>query len=109
MSQTQLFEAALGIKAPWYVQGIDFDAARRELTIAVDFVAGSRFAYPGVAGEHPVHDTQIKRLRHLNFFQHECYLEVRVPRVRLPDGSVRLVEPDSANSTASRCCSKRWF
>ncbi|SAL78619.1 hypothetical protein AWB66_05881 [Caballeronia telluris] len=55
---------------------------------------GSRFGYASVAGEHPVHDTQIKRLRHLNFFQHECYLEVRVPRVRLPDGSVRLVEPD---------------
>lgn len=90
----QLFEAALGIKAPWYVQGVDFDTTKRQLTIAVDFVAGSRFAYPGVAGEHPVHDTQIKRLRHLNFFQHECYLEVRVPRVRLPDGSVRLVEPD---------------
>lgn len=32
-------------------------------------------------------------MRHLNFFQHECYLEVRVPRVRLPDGKVRLVEP----------------
>jgi transposase len=90
----QLFEAALGINAPWYVQGVDFDAAKRQLTIAVDFVAGSRFAYPDVASEHPVHDTQIKRLRHLNFFQHECYLEVRVPRVRLPDGSVRLVEPD---------------
>lgn len=76
------------------MQGVDFDTAKRQLTIAVDFVAGSRFAYPGLAGEHPAHDTQIKRLRHLNFFQHECYLEVRVPRVRLPDGSVRLVEPD---------------
>ena len=32
--------------------------------------------------------------RHLNFFQHECHLEVRVPRVRLPDGKVALVEPD---------------
>ena len=57
-NQTQLFEAALGIKAPWYVQGVDFGT---ELTIAVDFVAGSRFAYPGVPGEHPVHDTVIKR------------------------------------------------
>jgi transposase len=90
-NQTQLFETALGIKAPWYVQGVDFGT---ELTIAVDFVAGSRFAYTGVPGEHPVHDTVIKRLRHLNFFQFDCYLEVRVPRVRLPDGSVRLVEPD---------------
>src|SRR6202049_1467067 len=89
----QLFESALGITAPWYVRSVDFDAAQRQLNIAVDFVAGSRFGYAGVAGEYPVHDTQIKRLRHLNFFQHECFLEVRVPRVRLPDGSVRLVEP----------------
>ena len=90
----QLFEAALGIKAPWCVQGVDFDAAKRQLTIAVDFVAGSRFAYPGVAGEQPVHDTQIKRPRHLNFFQRQRYLEVRVPRVRLPDGAVRVAQPD---------------
>jgi transposase len=46
-----------------------------------------------VDGEHPVHDTVSKRYRHLNFFQHECFLEVRVPRVRLPDGAVRQVEP----------------
>src|SRR5580704_4668821 len=86
----QLFESALGITAPWYVRSVDFDAAQRQLNIAVDFVAGSRFGYAGVAGEHPVHDTQIKRLRHLNFFQHECFLEVRVPRLRLPDRSESL-------------------
>jgi transposase len=42
-------------------------------------------------GAHPVHDTQIKRLRHLNLFQYECFLELRVPRVRLPNGKVYLV------------------
>src|SRR5215472_376848 len=90
----QLFAAALGISAPWFVQAVDFDAGQRRLTIHVDFVPGSRFAHPKAADEHKVHDTQIKRLRHLNFFQHECYLEVRVPRVKLPDGKVALVEPD---------------
>jgi transposase len=91
--QNQLFESALGITGPWYVGGVDFDAAKKVLTITVDFVAGSRFAIGGVAGVHPVHDTQIKRLRHLNFFQHECFLEVRTPRVKLPDGKVVLAEP----------------
>src|SRR5215469_10472800 len=90
----KLFEAALGIADPWYVYGVDFDAAQQQLTIQVDFRAGSRFAFSSEAGDHPVHDTKTKRYRHLNFFQHECFLEVRVPRVRLPDGSVRLVEPD---------------
>ena len=63
--QNQLFENALGITKPWYVAGVDFDAAKRSLTISVDFVAGSRFAALAVAGAHPVHDTQTKRLRHL--------------------------------------------
>ena len=90
----QLFEAALGIKSPWFVQAVAFDASPRRLTVGVVFAPGSRFAHPKTTGEHPVYDTQIKRLRHLNFFQHECHLEVRVPRVRLPDGRVALVEPD---------------
>jgi transposase len=96
----KLFEAALGIADPWFIQAVDFDAAKKTLTIGVDFIAGSRFAVPGIEGEHPVHDTVTKRLRHLNFFQHECYLEVRMPRVRLPDGGVRLIEPDWAGKLA---------
>lgn len=89
----QLFETALGITEPWFVQGVDFDAASKTLSIRIDFAAGSRFAHPEAAGPHPVHDTQVKHYRHLNFFQHECYLEVRQPRVKLPDGRVVLVEP----------------
>ena len=92
--QNQLFELALGITKPWYVNGVDFNAAQKTLTISVDFVAGTRFPVPDVAGVHPVHDTQIKRLRHLNFFQHECFLHVRTPRVKLPDGKVVQYQPD---------------
>jgi transposase len=92
--QNQLFESALGISKPWSVRGVDFNVAEKTLTIRIDFAAGTRFAVADVEGAHPVHDTQTKRLRHLNFFQHECFLEVRVPRVRLPDGRVVLVEPD---------------
>ena len=93
MQSEQLFEAALGVTSPWYVRESRFDAEARNLTIQVDFRAGSRFGHADAPGEHPVHDTQTKRYRHLNFFQHECFLEVRVPRVKLPDGSVRLIEP----------------
>ena len=92
----KLFEAALGVSPPWQVTGADFDLAAKTLTIRVDFIAGSRFALAGVEGQHPVHDTVAKRYRHLNFFQHECVLEVRTPRVKLPDGSVHLVKPPFA-------------
>ena len=90
----QLFEAALGIAKPWTVQDVDFDVTRKVLTIRVDFAPGTKFPAPGAEGVHPVHDTQTKRLRHLNFFQHECFLEVRTPRVKLSDGRVVLIQPD---------------
>jgi transposase len=92
----KLFESALGIADPWSVASLEFDEDAKTLTILIDFKAGSRFAVTGHEGVHPVHDTVTKTYRHLNFFQHECHLQVRTPRVKLPNGSVRLVEPDFA-------------
>ena len=92
----KIFEAALGIAAPWAVRGVKFDESAKALTLLIDFLPGSRFAVPGHEGMHPVHDTVTKTYRHLNFFQHECHLQVRTPRVKLPSGSVRLVEPEFA-------------
>ena len=60
MAETKLFEAALGIEAPWFVRDVAFDAKARTLTIAVDIVPGARFSYPEATGEHPVYDTTTK-------------------------------------------------
>src|SRR5574337_1329338 len=92
----RLFEAALGIAPPWFVAGVRFDEASKVLTVGIDYAARSRFAVEGAADEHPVHDTVTKTYRHLNFFQHECVLEVRMPRVKRPDGQVTLVKPPYA-------------
>lgn len=96
MVTEKIFESALGISAPWYIAGMNFEPSQRKLRIRVDFEVGTHFAVPGQAGNHPVHDTVTKTYRHLNFFQHECELEVRVPRVKLPDGSVRQITPSWA-------------
>ncbi|MGH8229543.1 MAG: ISL3 family transposase [Steroidobacteraceae bacterium] len=93
MVTEKIFEAALGIGSPWFIAGMNFEANQRKLNIRVDFEVGSRFAVPEQSGEHPVHDTVTKTYRHLNFFQHECELAVRVPRVKLPDGKVVQVTP----------------
>src|SRR3990167_680566 len=92
----KLFESALGITDPWFVASVEFDEGAKTLTVLIDFKVGSRFVVSGHEGAHPVHDTVTKTYRHLNFFQHECHLQVRTPRVKLPNGSVRLVEPDFA-------------
>lgn len=92
----KLFETALGIGSPWVVKTVEFDEAARVLTVLIDFQRGSRFAVTAEPGTHPVHDTVTKTYRHLNFFQHECHLQVRTPRVKLPDGRVVLVESEFA-------------
>lgn len=93
MNTEKLFEAALGLTKPWYVSEVEFDAKAKTLTIKVDFPKGSQFQHPEVEGVHPVYDTEPKRLRHLNFFEHECFLEVRFPRVKLPNGLVQQATP----------------
>jgi transposase len=78
------------------VASLEFDEAAKILTVLIDFKAGSRFSVAGHEGGHPAHDTATKTYRYLNFFQHECHMHVRTPRVKLPNGSVCLVEPDFA-------------
>jgi transposase len=92
----QLFESALGIGTPWPVNSVESDLPAKRLVVLIDFTPGTRFALPGHEGLHPVYDTITKEYRHLNFFEHQCHLRVRTPRVRLPDGTVRLVEPEFA-------------
>ena len=101
----KLFETALGIEQPWYVRDISFDIDAHKVTIFVDFTFGSLFQHPDVEGVYPVYDSSIQRYRHLDFLGHKCILEVQVPRVELPDGSVRMVEPVWP---ASRCGLKLW-
>lgn len=83
MDPTSLFTVALGLHAPWAVADVAFDPAAGRIDFQVEFVPGSRFACPHCAAEHqPVHDTQERTWRHLNFFQFEAYIHAKVPRVR---------------------------
>lgn len=64
------------------------------MTIKIDFERGFRFAVDDAPDQYTAHDTIRKQYRHLNFFQHECYLDVRIPRIKLPDGKIRQVTPE---------------
>ncbi len=83
MRDTELLQAALGLGTPWAVSGSRFDALARRPDIDITFAKGARFACPCCeATGCPVHDTEQKSWRHLSFFQHEAYLNARVPRIR---------------------------
>jgi transposase len=93
MDNAKLFEIALGITNPWYIDKIIFDETGKRLDIFVDFARGSKFYYEesGVKGFYSVHDTVKKTWRHLNFFQYECFINARIPRVKLDNNKARLI------------------
>lgn len=89
----QLFESALSIKAPWFISGLSFSTEKKRLDIHIDFEKGSRFSVVPNGDKFPVYDTVEKTWRHLNFFEHECYLHCRVPRVKTDKGYTRISPP----------------
>jgi transposase len=92
-----LFEKALHIKEPWYIEEIRFNENEKKLEIKINFKSGATFHYEskqeGINGNYKAYDTIEKRWRHLNFFEHECYLICRTPRIKTEDGKVRLINP----------------
>jgi transposase len=84
----------LGIQSPWKLMGqhLDIDKQPHELHLTVGSDRGSKYACPVCGASCAAHDFQEKTWRHLNFFQHHCYLHASVPRVKCPEHGVKLVE-----------------
>src|ERR1700761_3757947 len=95
MDQNSLFEIALGLAAPWKVVGSglgECEGQKKILCVEIDFENGSKFACPSCGKPCPVHDSEMKRWRHMNFWQHSTYLSARVPRIECSEHKVRQVE-----------------
>ncbi len=89
-----LFAKALGLASPWFIESINFDTEKSKLDITINFKKGSTFVDSDDEGKaYKAYDTVNKTWRHMNFFQHECYLHARVPRIKRDDGKVRLIPP----------------
>ncbi len=90
MQGTGLFEQALGLERPVYVERTEFDAGQRRLDLYLNFEVGGTFACGGCGGEGcKAYDTAQKQWRHLNFFQHQAYLHAPSPRVECAECGIR--------------------
>jgi transposase len=94
MNSKQLFQIALGEIQPWFIEKIEFmeggDKAK-ELHLHLDFPKGSTFEDDGGTA-CKAYDTKLHTWRHLNFFEHRCYIHAFVPRITASDGKVRTVQ-----------------
>jgi transposase len=97
MKLETLFAEALGIVAPWKMNGLKFNSSEKRLDIQISFERGTTFPYEdpdtGDITHHKAYDTVVKTWRHLNFFEHTCYLHVKTPRIQPPQGGTKLILP----------------
>jgi transposase len=82
MNNNLLFEAALSINKPWYIDRVEFDASIKRIDIFIDFQRGAKFSSEeeGYDDHYGVYDPEQKAWRHLIFFEHECYHNCRTPQ-----------------------------
>ena len=93
MEGIELFTAALGLQAPWMISQVELKRStgtKKELHIFLSHKKMVRFEYE--EKWYPVYDHQRRIWKHLNFFEHECYLHADVPRVKTEGGKVKLVQ-----------------
>ena len=90
----QLFEVALGVEEPIFIEKIEFDKQCGELHIYMNFRRGGKFACSTCGkSDCPVYDTTEKTWRHLNFFQYKCFIHFRTPSTKCDNCGVRLFIP----------------
>ena len=95
MDQNDLFAIGLGLANPWKVvrSGLeDCSAQSKILYVDIDFEEGSKFPCPICGQPSAVYDSEVKRWRHMNFWQHATFLSARVPRVECSEHKVRQVQ-----------------
>ena len=94
MNEMDVIALGLGIDYPWKIEGqmLDTSVTPYQLKIRLKADRGSEFPCPVCGRMCKAHDFQKKTWRHLNFFQHHCYITALVPRTRCPEHGVRLVQ-----------------
>ena len=94
MHADDVLSLGLGVTPPWRLveQRLDTDKRPNELHIEVAADRGARFPCPNCGRACKAHDFGEFTWRHLNFFQHHCYITAKVPRTDCPDHGVKRIQ-----------------
>jgi transposase len=96
MQSNNIFTLGLGLTAPWKLMEQRFDTSKspHELYLRVAADRGAEYPCPECGRPCKAHDYKDMTWRHLNFFQHHCYITAPVPRTNCPQhGIKRIVVP----------------
>lgn len=89
-----IFALGLGLEEPWELLGqqLDTDKKPHELHLRVGARRGALFPCPECGEPCKAHDFKEMTWRHLNFFQHHCYVTASVPRTNCPDHGIKRIQ-----------------
>jgi len=80
MEEQRFLETILGFSKPWHI--VSVVQADDKVEIKLDFPRGTRFVCPNCGKENTAYDTKWKKYRHLDLWQYQTFLQVRVPRIK---------------------------
>jgi transposase len=102
MNEKQVFAQLLGLKRPWYVSRVEIGVEGSRVDVWLEHEKGILFACPDCGIHSPVYDHAPERvLRHLNAFERETFLHVRVPRIRCREDGVRQIVSDFGENNSA--------
>jgi transposase len=96
MDASNLLSLGLGLEPPWKLvdQHVDTSKTPHEVYWEISSDRGALYPCPVCGVLCKAHDFKELTWRHLNLFQHHCYVTARLPRVDCPDhGTKRINTP----------------
>lgn len=76
----EMFKVALQLEEPWKLIHVEYDDQEEAWHLFLDFERGSIFACPVCGAECKAYDAEMKKWRHLDFWNWKTYMHARVPR-----------------------------
>ncbi|BCO08969.1 hypothetical protein GF1_13450 [Desulfolithobacter dissulfuricans] len=93
MNSRDIISLGLGLEAPWEIKGqiLDTEKVPYELRLTIKADRGAKYPCPVCGAMCKARDFKVKTWRHLNFFQHHCYITAPVPRIRCEHHGVKQI------------------
>jgi transposase len=90
MRDFELYQAVLGLPAPWSVADVELDVTGKQVTVTVEAGPGP-YPCPECRESAPGYDRKRRRWRHLDTCQFTTWLQANVPRVSCPTHGVKQI------------------
>lgn len=90
MRDFDLYQAVLGLKAPWTVVNVELDVKGEQVTVTVEVGPGP-YPCPECQERVPGYDRKRRRWRHLDTCQFTTWIQADLPRVSCPTHGVKQI------------------